>query len=106
MGNERRVEGESEKWRGWLNAEPRLGTQEHPEHARATCNWVQSSWFSCEFLLESRKPSRTNDTITGIYQPAGDVGSRKSAFSETFLFEYIFSYETPEKQKVRFIRED
>lgn len=30
--------------------ERRTGTRERPEHARATCNWVQSSWFSSRFV--------------------------------------------------------
>jgi len=44
---------------GWMESEKRGkdgwtrlngDTQERPEHARATCNWVQSSWFSCELF--------------------------------------------------------
>lgn len=38
-----------------VNARAWTGTQEYPEHARTTCNWVQSSWFSCEIFLRSRR---------------------------------------------------
>lgn len=52
-------EGGEKRGEKRVNARAWTGTQEYPEHARTTCNWVQSSWFSCEMFL---RPRRSIDT--------------------------------------------
>jgi CRISPR/Cas system-associated endoribonuclease Cas2 len=68
----KRGEEERKETRGWLSASRVwTGTQERSEHARTTCNWVQSSWFSCEISLGKCGQARPMKFYVRIYKIDG-----------------------------------
>lgn len=79
---ERATKRERAKKRERGGGEPWTGTRERPEHARATCNWVQSSRFSCRPIISI--------AIRCWIKIEFDLGRDRIKFPHFFPYIYIY----------------